>query len=95
MGTKKAGDGVPPGMYQVHIVEAMVPGEQFARKDSESGEMIVPLILAIDPKYTNSAQSGLTCEVKGSMKHKITVAKPPAGFDPFATEDTGPRVFAD
>lgn len=82
MGTKKAKDGVPPGTYQVYITEALVPGDaSLARKDDE-GEMVTPLVLAIAPKFTTASQSGLTCEVKGSMKHDITVEKPPANYNP-------------
>ena len=86
MGTKKAGDGVPAGTYQVYITEALVPGEKFTTKDDE-GNTFIPLVLAIDPKFTAAAKSGLTCEVKGKTTFNIPVEKPPANYNPFPTQD--------
>ena len=87
MGTKKAGDGVPSGTYQVYITEALVPaGEQFSMKD-EDGNTYSPLVLAIDPKFTVPSQCGLVCEVKGKTVFPIQVEKPPAGYSPFSLQD--------
>ena len=86
MGTKKAGDGVPAGTYQVYITSALVPSEKHARQD-EDGNTYVPSILAIDPKFTVPSQSELTCEVSGKRTFDISVEKPSASYNPFPTED--------
>ena len=80
MGTNKAGDGVPSGTYQVYITDARVPAS-FTIQD-EDGNTSAPLVLAIDPKFTTPARSGLTCEVKGATTFNISVEKLPANYSP-------------
>ena len=74
MGTKKAGDGVPSGTYQVYITEARIPAD-FTVPD-EDGRMSAPLVLAVASKFTVPSQSGLTCEVKGATTFDFRVEKP-------------------
>ena len=94
MGTKKAGDGVPAGTYQVYITEALIPGEKFTTKDDE-GNTLVPLVLAIDPKFTVASKSDLTCTVNGKTTFDIPVEKPPASYNPFPTQDAATPKKAD
>lgn len=73
MGSAGAHDGVPTGQYRVYISGALEPtGRVILIAGSPRPEMR-PLI---DAKHTQPEASGLTCDVKGSMKFDITVSKP-------------------
>ena len=78
IGGERAGDGVPPGTYQVFITGAMGFDTSKARTLEFGGGpgTTVPIIPLIDKKYERPETSGLTCEVKGSTVYDITVMKP-------------------
>ncbi len=74
MRTLKPGDGVPPGSYQVYITGAFV----FEQEDAgQTGDIQVVRMSGstnvLDPKYSDPEQSGLTIDVKKSMKYDITL----------------------
>ena len=71
VGTFKSNDGLPRGTYQVYITGAVhSPGIGLM------GEPLGVPVELVDRKYTTPETSGLTCEVKGSMTHNITVTPP-------------------
>ena len=87
MGTKKAGDGVPTGTYQVYITEAFAPADY--QITDEEGDTSTPLILAIAPSFTTPVQSGLTCTVNGVTVFDITVERAPPRAAPVPLRRTG------
>ncbi|MDR2704262.1 MAG: hypothetical protein LBC02_00645 [Planctomycetaceae bacterium] len=87
LGLIKEGDGIPAGTYQVYITEAFQPGDNSLSYKDEEGQIVTPLVLVIDPKFTVASQSGLKCEVNGSMKFDIQVEKPGKDYKPLPTKD--------
>lgn len=86
MGMIKDGDGVPPGSYKVYITGATKPSPEH-KISTEEGD-VIPEILAIDPKFTNSASSGWVCDVQGKMTYDLKVEKPGPNYKPsFSTTD--------
>lgn len=74
MRTLKPGDGVPPGTYKVYLTETMRFGD--VEKETATGEATATMLGTtndVPPKYSNPDQSGLTIDVKGSMKYDITI----------------------
>lgn len=65
LGEISPGDGIKPGEYKIRILATTGGGSD--------GE---PLVYFIAPKYESATTSGLTCTIKGSMVHNITVEKP-------------------
>jgi len=71
VGTEKQGDGLPPGTYQIVIVNAVKGGEEPtepATMDSRGMPASTPAKQLIDPKYKNKETSGLTLTVDKSTK---------------------------
>jgi hypothetical protein len=87
LGLVKDGDGIPAGTYQVYITEAFQPGDSSLSHKDDEGQIVTPLVLVIDPKFTVASQSGLKCEVSGSMKFDIQVEKPGKNYNPLPTKD--------
>ena len=85
MGLNNAGGGIPAGTYQVYIANARIEGDPAFAETMEDGSKVIPLILAIDPKFGTVSQSGLNCEVKGKTTFNISVEKPPASYNPYLT----------
>jgi hypothetical protein len=83
MGVNRAGDGIPAGIYQVYIAGALVEGDPAFTQTMDDGTEAIPMILAIDPKFTTASRSELTKEVSGRTTFDITVTKPPANFNPY------------
>lgn len=75
LGALKAGEGVPPGTYQVFINGAIIPPDLSGRGDSVVTSFDAPEFL-VDNKFTSPLSSGLTCTVKGKTVFDITVSKP-------------------
>lgn len=74
MRTLKPGDGVPPGSYKVYLTETMRFGD--VQQETQTGEATAAMhstVNDVPPKYSNPEQSGLTIDVKGSMKYDITI----------------------
>ena len=65
LGEIEPGDGIRPGEYRIKVL---------ATTGGDSGGE--PLVHHVDPKYENTATSGLTCTVKGRMTFDIPVTKP-------------------
>ena len=82
MGTTKDGDGVPPGQYKIAIMGAFLNEFQDEDKPREQsmGNVVThkPVIFQdlVHKKYTSVSTSGLTIDVKKSMKHDIVVEPP-------------------
>jgi hypothetical protein len=70
--SQKLNDGIPPGQYEVVIVNAA----EVPPSPTGNIEDTPPTILLIDEKFMSPSTSGLTCEVKGNMVIDITVTKP-------------------
>ena len=71
VGTLKSNDGLPRGTYRVYITGAsLFPGI------NAKGAPLGPVVHLVDTKFAAPETSGLTCEVKGSMTHNITVTPP-------------------
>ena len=87
MGMKKAGSGIPAGTYQVYIADARMEGDPAFADTMEDGSKVIPLILAIDPKFGSASRSDLVCEVKGKTVFNIPVTKPPASYNPYLKPD--------
>jgi len=71
--------GVPKGTYKVSIgklTEPTITTTPSADGKGPSKVKVTPNISPIDAKYSSSAKSGLTCEVKGRTKYDITVEPP-------------------
>jgi len=83
LGMEKAGSGIPAGTYQVYITGARIEGDPAFAETIEDGTSVIPLILAIDHRFTVPSLSGLTCEVKGRTEFNIPVEKPPASYNPY------------
>jgi hypothetical protein len=69
MGTNSPTDGVPPGTWQITILNATTP----APADLSTPFVPKPLI---HPKYDNKETSGITFEVPAQTEWEITVEKP-------------------
>jgi hypothetical protein len=65
LGEINPGDKIRPGTYKVKVMASSGGGSD--------GE---PLVHHVDPKYANTATSGLTCNVQGKTVFNITVEKP-------------------
>jgi hypothetical protein len=77
--SSKKGDGVPPGLYRVGVNAVEPTGKQIAINPRDPTDTRPEMRSLVDSKFTNPSTSGLTCEVKGSMKFDFKVSKPPAG----------------
>ncbi len=73
MRTLKPGDGVPPGTYKVYLTETMRFGDAVESTSLDTTAKMHETVNDVPPKYSNPEQSGLTIEVKGSMKYDITI----------------------
>ena len=73
MRTLKPGDGVPKGSYKVYLTETMRFGEAIETTMLDATAKMHETVNDVPPKYSNPDQSGLTIEVKGSMKYDITI----------------------
>ncbi|MDR1382300.1 MAG: hypothetical protein LBJ67_00420 [Planctomycetaceae bacterium] len=91
LGMIKEGDGIPPGSYQIYFTGATQPsGDPKLQQTDEDGKPYAPQVLVIAPKYSTPEKSGLSCEVKGVMKHDITIEKPGPNYKPvFSKGDPG------
>ena len=84
MGTVKDGSGVPPGHYKVAIMGALVnefpeDNDNFDEEAARRGMLMrKPVIFhyLVHKKYTSVSTSGLTVDVKKSMKYDIVVEPP-------------------
>lgn len=76
MGSKSISDGVPRGTYQV-AVHAHDPATEVPGLSPEESEKLPPKKPLIDGKYGSPTTSGITCDVKGSMKFDISVERAP------------------
>ena len=89
LGMSKEGDGVPPGSYRIYISGATQPStDPNLQQKDEDGNTFGQMVLAIDPKYSTPERSGLTCDVKASMKHDITVEPPGPNYKPILIKGT-------
>jgi len=71
--------GVPKGTYKVSIGRLTEPTITTTPSPDGKGPSKVTITAntsPIDTKYSSSAKSGLTCEVKGRTKYDITVEPP-------------------
>ncbi len=73
MRTLKPGDGVPPGTYKVYLTETMRFGDAVESTSLDATAKMHETVNDVPPKYSNPEQSGLTIDVKGSMKYDITI----------------------
>ena len=73
MRTLKPGDGVPPGTYKVYLTETMRFGEAIESTSLDTTAVMHKTVNDVPPKYSNPEQSGLTIDVKKSMKYDITI----------------------
>jgi hypothetical protein len=74
MRTLKPGDGVPPGTYKVYLTETTRFGEpEIETSALDANSVMHSTVNDVPPKYSNPEQSGLTIDVKGSMKYDITI----------------------
>ena len=73
MRTLKPGDGVPPGTYKVYLTETMRFGEAIESTSLDTTAVMHNTVNDVPPKYSNPEQSGLTIDVKKSMKYDITI----------------------
>ena len=79
LGTLKPKDGVPPGSYKVCFSDIITPSIKTIPPANGKGPPKVVVThpeSPIDKKYLNAETSGLTCDVKGSMKFDIVVEPP-------------------
>ena len=83
MGTGTKGNGIPPGQYKVAIMGAFV--NEFRDNSDRPGQTGVGGLMTREPvlfqemvhkKYTSISTSGLTVDVRKSMKHDIVVEPP-------------------
>ena len=66
VGSEKTNDGLPPGNYRVYLSSTEI------YKTDAAGNL-AGIEYLIDKKYEDASTSGLTVEVKNSMKYEIEV----------------------
>ena len=85
IGTLSENDGLPPGVYQVYVAGAMKQGGSINMKvptasssgGQEMSSKAMPMYTpAVAPKFTKASTSGITCDVKKSMKFDFQVEPP-------------------
>ena len=70
VGTYKDGDGIPPGTYNVSVIEAFGPNPK-----DPSGDTMIPLVAQ---EFTAAETTPLTITIPGSKTYDIIVERPAA-----------------
>ena len=77
IGSVSARDGLPPGQYQVYIAGATRQEGVRTMKAPDGTTIEVPVAVpVVAKKYTKAETSGITCDVKKSMKFDFKVDPP-------------------